>query len=137
MFETLNILVVDDSDLTRFAVGKIVRDMGVKKITFASNGSEAMQKLLGMHEKASHFDLILLDWNMPVSTGMEFLKKLKALKSKGSFSETKVIMVTAESTMEQVLEALSNGAADYVVKPVKFDTLKSKMTTLLTEKKAG
>jgi two-component system chemotaxis response regulator CheY len=76
----------------------------------AGNGNEAWRQL-----EAQKVDLVLLDWNMPELSGLDFLKKVRAMDA---YKELPIIMVTSEAAKYNVIEALKNGATDYIIKPV-------------------
>lgn len=109
------ILVVDDEAHVRKAIGTVLRKEG-HEIEEAENGKEALERL----EKTSGgFRLVLLDLNMPEMGGMELLKEIKA-----RFPEILVLIITAYSTAETTMEAMSLGAYDYIVKPFDIANLK-------------
>jgi two-component system chemotaxis response regulator CheY len=76
----------------------------------ASNGMEALRQL-----QNQKIDLVLLDWNMPELSGIDFLKKVRA---RDEYKNLPIIMVTSEAAKYNVIEALKNGATDYIIKPV-------------------
>jgi two-component system chemotaxis response regulator CheY len=89
----------------------------------AGNGVEALQKL-----QLQPIDLVLLDWNMPELSGIDFLKQVRAM---GEYKNLPIIMVTSEAARYNVIEALKSGATDYIIKPVnekKFMEKISKIT---------
>jgi two-component system chemotaxis response regulator CheY len=105
------VLVVDDSRIMRNLVKNIFSDLKIPcEYLEAENGKKALQ-LIEL-EKVS---LIFLDWNMPEMDGMEFLKKVRSMPD---YKETPIVMVTSEAAKYNVVEALQNGATDYIVKPV-------------------
>jgi len=85
----------------------------------AENGKKAMQLL-----ETNKVDLVFLDWNMPEMDGMEFLKKVRTMPD---YKDIPIIMVTSESAKYNVVEALQNGATDYIVKPVSEKVFKEKL----------
>ncbi len=111
-------LVVDDSRVIRKLACKMLADLNI--MTFeAENGAVALEMCT-----ATMPDIILLDWNMPVLDGMEFLKKLRA----GKFSrQPKVLFCTTESEFARIAQALSEGADEYIMKPFDEDILASKL----------
>lgn len=113
------ILIVDDMLTMRKIVSKILRELGYSDITEATNGKEAWEKA-----KDGHFGLIVSDWNMPVCTGIEFLKLIRADEKT---SKTPFLLVTAEAEQHQVTEAIQCGVDQYVVKPFSRDGLKTKL----------
>jgi len=113
-------MVVDDSRTIRMILTRTLRDLGYQTIE-AGNGVEAWTVL----SKASQpLDLILLDWNMPEMTGIEFLRKLRA---DSRFDAVKLMMVTTETQVEQMVEALEAGANEYVMKPFTREVIEDKL----------
>jgi two-component system chemotaxis response regulator CheY len=88
----------------------------------AENGQRAYQIL-----ETNKIDLILLDWNMPEMDGMQFLKKVRTMPD---YKELPIIMVTSESAKYNVVEALQNGATDYIVKPIHEKVFKDKISEI-------
>jgi two-component system chemotaxis response regulator CheY len=105
------VLVVDDSRIMRNIVKNIFSGLKIPcEFLEASNGREA----LGILE-IRPVDLVLLDWNMPELSGLDFLKKVRAMDL---YKKLPIIMVTSEAARYSVVDALKNGATDYIVKPV-------------------
>ncbi len=102
-------LVVDDSRAIRMILAKTLGSLGYS-VTPAANGKEALEALT----KEPSVSLALVDWNMPVMNGLEFVK---ALRADEKYSSTRVMMVTTETEFEQINAALEAGANDYVMKP--------------------
>lgn len=116
----MKILLVDDSATMRRIQKTQLGGLGVTDIVEAGNGDEA----LGVLEKNMPVDVILLDWNMPVMDGLEFLKNIR---QSGTFKDVKVVMCTSESEKPKVIEALKAGANNYIVKPFQPEALKEKL----------
>jgi two-component system chemotaxis response regulator CheY len=89
----------------------------------ASNGREALEQLVNQK-----IDLVLLDWNMPQLSGIEFLK---TIREKEEYKNLPVIMVTSEAARYNVIEALKNGATDYIIKPVNEKNFKEKLSKII------
>ncbi len=115
----MKILLVDDSAAMRQIQKKILTGLGLTDICEAGDGLLAIEA--AGKEKP---DLIMMDWNMPNLTGIEALKKMKADPALKSIP---VIMVTSESEKTNIVEAISAGAAGYVVKPFNGDTIREKL----------
>jgi two-component system chemotaxis response regulator CheY len=113
------ILIVDDMLTMRKIISKILRELGYSDITEACNGKEAWEKA-----QEGNFGLIISDWNMPVCTGIEFLKLVRA---DARTSKTPFLLVTAEAEQHQIIEAIKSGVDQYVVKPFSRDGLKTKL----------
>lgn len=111
-------LVVDDSKVIRLVARRILETLDFT-ITEAVNGEEALQACrYGMP------DLILLDWNMPIMNGLDFLKSLRA--SSGG-DRPKVVFCTTENDMPHIVEAMAAGADEYIMKPFDRDIVEAKL----------
>ena len=106
-----SLLIVDDSATMRKIIMRSVRMSGLQFDTTeeAENGVEALEKL-----SASPVDIILCDVNMPEMNGPELVKKVRELDS---CKDTKIVMVSTESSQEFIDNLLENGANDYITKP--------------------
>ena len=124
----MRILIVDDSPAMRQVERNMLGDLGYSDVTEAADGSQAL-KLVA----SAKFDLILLDWKMPVLSGLETLKQLKA---NPDFKSIPVVMVTSESVKTKILEAIQSGAANYIIKPFSDDVLKEKLGPFLNREAA-
>jgi two-component system chemotaxis response regulator CheY len=110
-------LVVDDSRVIRKVARRILEDIGYE-IAEAADGMEALAWC-----RAAMPDAILLDWNMPVMTGIEFLRKLRAEPG----GETPVVVFcTVENDLAHIKEALDAGANEYIMKPFDGDIIAAK-----------
>jgi two-component system chemotaxis response regulator CheY len=111
-------LVVDDSAFIRKIAKQILDGMGFV-VTEAKDGAQALeccQKELP--------ELILLDWNMPVMSGLEFLTKLRKMPDG---DQPQVVFCTTENTREKILTALEAGATEYIMKPFDQDIIRTKL----------
>ena len=117
----MNILIVDDEELGRARLQRLLTTLGYVDVTLAKNGFEALEKI-----KASHFDLALLDINMPDITGLELAYELKALQN-----DISIIFQTAYD--EHALEAFTIGANGYLVKPFSIEELKKAIERIITQ----
>ena len=111
-------LVVDDSSTVRKVIGRILSELGFI-ITEAENGKVALEKT--MHDLP---DIIMLDWNMPIMNGMEFFKEFKASNPD---CKTKVIFCTTENELDKIMEAVEEGADEYIMKPFNKEILQDKL----------
>src|SRR4051812_8499744 len=116
--EEVCILVVDDVNTMLVQITDLLRGFGFKNFHTAENGEKA--KIL-IEAKSPH--LVLCDWHMAPTDGIELLKYVRGSeKHKG----VAFIMVTAESTKEQVMEAIKHGVDDYLVKPLTLEQIQNK-----------
>jgi two-component system chemotaxis response regulator CheY len=105
------VLVVDDSRIMRNIVKNTFSELKIPcQFLEAANGKDALAVL-----QSQEVHLVLLDWNMPELSGIDFLK---VVRSMDQYKKLPIIMVTSESAKYNVIEALKNGATDYIVKPV-------------------
>ncbi len=111
-------LVVDDSKVIR----KVARHI-LETLDFAVEEAGDGRDALAAVAKAVP-DVVLLDWNMPVMNGMEFLRALGEL---GLTPRPKVVFCTTENGTAHIRAALDAGADEYVMKPFDRDTLASKL----------
>ena len=100
------ILIVDDEQNVRQLIGKVLEKEGYE-ISYACDGREGLDIF---HKK--NIDLIISDIKMPEMSGIEFLHEVKKQEPDIDF-----ILITAFATMETAIEAIKNGAQDYVTKP--------------------
>ena len=105
----MHALVIDDSKAIRLILAQILNDIGFEVLQ-AADGKEAMDQL----KSAAKVDLALVDWNMPVMNGYEFVVEVRKEKQ---YDSMPMMMVTTETEMSQVIKALEAGANEYVMKP--------------------
>lgn len=98
---------------------KILEELGFEVVE-AEDGQEALD-----HCKKKMPDGVLLDWNMPVMDGLQFLKELRRLPNGDS---PKVVFCTTENDLNHIQEAISAGADEYIMKPFDSEIVSSKFT---------
>lgn len=115
-------LVVDDSRTVRLLIGQMLREIGMEVL-------EARSGLDGLEQVKRHPDveLMLVDWNMPEMNGLGFIR---AVRAQPAFAGVRILMVTSEAQGEQVSQALSAGANEYLMKPFNKDVLLAKLGLL-------
>lgn len=116
------ILIVDDSKVVRSFISRCLDELGFSDKEEAIHGQDALDKV-----NTSMPDLILLDWNMPVMDGLEFLKALRKMPNGAS---PIVIFCTTENDLGKIQEALANAANEYIMKPFDAEILRTKFTQL-------
>jgi two-component system chemotaxis response regulator CheY len=110
-------LVVDDSRVIRKVARRILEDLAFH-VDEAADGLEALSAC-----RKEMPDAILLDWNMPVMTGIDFLRQLR--RERGGETPI-VVFCTTENDIEHISEAIKAGANEYIMKPFDGDILHSK-----------
>ena len=111
-------LVVDDSKVIRKVARHILETLEFT-VDEAEDGREALSRC------EQHMpDVVLLDWNMPVMSGMEFLR---ALRQADVANQPKVVFCTTENDLAHIRAAIDAGADEYVMKPFDRETLQSKL----------
>ena len=117
------VLVVDDSRIMRNIVKSTLEKLKIScEFLEAENGAKAYTLL-----ENNEISIILLDWNMPEMDGIEFLKKVRAMPN---YQELPIIMVTSEAGKYSMVEALQNGATDYIVKPINEKVFMEKLSEI-------
>ena len=112
-------LVVDDSKVIRMIARNMLQDLGFE-IVEAENGQEALSVC-----QRSFPEAILLDWNMPVMDGIEFLRALRALPGGDT---PKVVFCTTENDLDNIRTALEAGANEYIMKPFDNEIMQAKLS---------
>jgi two-component system chemotaxis response regulator CheY len=102
-------LVIDDSRTTRMILGRLLRNLGFE-VEEAGDGREGLKRV----NESARFDLALVDWNMPIMNGLELVQ---AVRADAEHDALKLMMVTTETEMSQMILALEAGANEYVMKP--------------------
>jgi two-component system chemotaxis response regulator CheY len=111
-------LIVDDSKVIRKVARHILETLNFT-VDEAEDGRDALTRI------AVHMpDVILLDWNMPVMSGLEFLRNLR---EKSDLVQPKVVFCTTENDIGHIRAAIEAGADEYVMKPFDRETLESKL----------
>jgi two-component system chemotaxis response regulator CheY len=121
----MKVLIVDDSRYMRRVVQGYFTGMELDCTYLeASNGKDALEQL----EKGP-VDLVMLDWNMPRMSGIEFLKTVRAMEQ---YKKLPIIMVTSESAKLNVIEAFKEGVTAYLVKPIDEKVFREKISGILS-----
>ena len=113
-------LVVDDSRAMRMILSRTLTESGFEVVQ-AANGREALET---MDREGASIGLVLLDWNMPEISGIEVVENLRA---QSAFKDVRLVMVTTETEIEQMVRALEAGADEYIMKPFTRDAVEDKL----------
>ncbi|MBI5426646.1 MAG: response regulator [Nitrospinae bacterium] len=115
----MKILVVEDNLTTRLFIKKGLKKLGFANIVLADDGTHALIEM-----KRAKFDLILSDWNMPNMDGLYFLQEVKKIKE---VKNTPFILITAETDVQKVRQAMRAGVDQYIVKPFSPSALEARI----------
>ena len=114
-------LIVDDSKVVRMVARKILEELKFET-TEAEDGQIALDAC-----RAELPDAVLLDWNMPVMSGIEFLRELRKLPEG---DRPLVVFCTTENDMAHIQEALAAGANEYIMKPFDSEIIETKFSQI-------
>jgi two-component system chemotaxis response regulator CheY len=121
--QIMRALVIDDSRAMRSILRRTLGELGFE-VDEAGHGQEAME-LIEAGDVLP--DVCLVDWNMPVMNGLEFVT---AVRRNREWRQITLMMVTTESEHSQVVRALAAGAHEYVIKPFTEDAIVDKLSLL-------
>ncbi|MCS7255558.1 MAG: response regulator [Thermomicrobium sp.] len=122
----LKVLIADDSKMMRVMHVRSLRQVGYEvEATEANNGEEALAAF-----EPGKFDLVIVDWNMPGMDGIEFVRAARE-KEQGMSGRTPILMITSQSTEEQMLKAKEAGVDKILTKPVTAEALGAALEMLL------
>lgn len=112
-------LIVDDSKVVRLVARKILEGLNFR-IAEAENGKLAMESC-----EREMPDVILLDWNMPVMSGIDFLRTLRRMNGGDA---PVVVFCTTENDLRHIQEAIGAGANEYIMKPFDSEIIEAKFS---------
>lgn len=113
-------MVIDDSKAIRMILTRSLNKLGYEVCT-AGDGKEALAIL---DQQAPELAFLLVDWNMPEVSGLEFVQHVRRMPS---YSEVPLMMVTTETEVDQMVKALEAGANEYVMKPFTDEIIADKL----------
>ncbi len=119
---SMKIMVVDDMSTMRRIIKNVFKQINFTNIQEAENGQQALEMLRG-----ETFQFVIADWNMPVMTGLELVK---AMRADSKLRDIPVLMVTAESQHENLIQAVQAGVNGYIAKPFTAEALQEKMSKI-------
>ncbi len=115
-------MVIDDCDVTRLLLARMLDRLGYEVIE-ATNGKEALDLLTGERKPR----IIFVDWSMPEMDGLSFIR---AVRAANQYQDVPILMVTTETEMRHVAQALTAGANEYVMKPFTKQVILEKLSLL-------
>jgi two-component system chemotaxis response regulator CheY len=123
--QALNILIVDGNPYMRKVTRMMLMNLGAKSVIEAADGIAALETI-----RTFDPDVMLLDWDMPVLNGMEVMR---IVRSPGVFPNPNlpIIMLTSRGQRSAVVEAMSAGAHEFLVKPTSTKALRDRLTSIV------
>ena len=115
-------LVIDDSKTTRMILRRMLKELGFE-VEEAENGQEALAQLASSPLP----NIALVDWNMPIMDGYQFVK---SVRSKAKFNKLLLMMVTTETELDRLTAAIEAGVDEYVMKPFTKEVIEEKFEIL-------
>lgn len=121
---SLKFLIVDDSQTMRRIVVNSLKNLGYEAFAEACDGKDALIKL----SADDTLNFVITDWNMPVLSGLELIKAIRADEKMGKIP---VLMITTRGVKDDIIEALKAKVNNYVVKPFTPAILKEKIDQII------
>jgi YesN/AraC family two-component response regulator len=115
LFENLKILIADDHFLMRQILVIALHEKNIKLVDTAADGQIARDMINRAYIDRHPYDIVFLDWEMPVIAGIDILKYFR---EQYQFDKTAFVMVTAVITQLQVRDAIRSGATAYLTNPL-------------------
>ncbi|MCU4182818.1 response regulator [Acidiferrimicrobium sp. IK] len=125
MISPRQVVVVDDSRAMRKLMTRMIGSMGFSTLE-ADNGQHALDVIEAAIESGPP-DVVMADWNMPEMNGLELVRHLRA---DARLDGVRILMVTSESEIDRIEEALVSGADEYLMKPFDKEALAEKLVLL-------
>jgi two-component system chemotaxis response regulator CheY len=125
----IRVLVVDDSPTMRKIIKGQLNQAGFAEVGEAENGQHGLEELA-----KGGYGLVLTDWNMPLMDGLQFVKEIR---KREQYKGLPILVVTTRNTKSDVVEAMKEGANNYVVKPFGPNALSEKIAKVLAATGGG
>jgi len=125
-YEALDVLIVDDSSMSRKYIQQMLESLSVESIQTAKDGSEALQLI----DEGHRFDLIITDYNMPNVDGQELTEHIRNHSEQPTVP---ILMVTSEQNESRLAAVQSAGVSAICNKPLSYDTIKQLIEQLVTD----
>lgn len=123
------ILTVDDNMMTLSIVKNMLVELGLPEPETSINGQDAWEKITTAADEKKPYDLVIMDWNMPIMSGYEVLRRCR---DESRLARMAIMMVTSENQRRNILEATKAGATSYLIKPVNKDEFREKLGQVFT-----
>lgn len=123
-----HLLIVDDEPELIEIITRLLNKMGFEHIDSARDGLEAYRKCISTISQRHRYDIIITDWKMPKSTGIEFLERIR---NNEFFKQTPVMIISAIDERLKIEQALDLKVSEYIVKPFSSENFQRKIEALL------
>lgn len=124
---TTRVIVIDDDGAMRKHVMDCLADCQLRDVTEAPDGSKAIPMIGLVAQSAQPFGLIISDWNMPTTRGIDVLE---AVRKNPATRETPFMMITSESEQNHVMAAIKLGVDSFLVKPFDSPTFRERLASV-------
>jgi two-component system chemotaxis response regulator CheY len=121
--DQLKVLIVDDTTTSRMLIRDGLQELGIKNISFASDGEQALK-----HMMATPAHLVISDFNMPKLDGLQLLR---AIRQHGPTQKTPFIMLTGKGDKDLLQRAIQFGINNYLTKPFTVPALKTALEAVV------
>jgi len=128
-FENLNVLICDDSRQIRSLLKTFLSGFGVKNIYEASDADKAFQEIQSVDP-----DLVITDWNMPPTSGLDFVKRLR-LGDDSPNPYVPIIMLTGYTELYRVKQARDAGVTSFLAKPLSAQSLYKRLVSIVDDQR--
>ena len=118
------VLIIDDFEMVRVTLRDCLRQLGYQNVEEAVDGQQGLEMLESALAANAPYSMIFADLNMPRLTGVELLV---ACRKNAELRKIPFVMISAEAERQYVVQALQQGAADYIIKPFSTQTLQRKI----------
>jgi two-component system chemotaxis response regulator CheY len=123
----MKVIIADDSLTMRRVLSNMLEEMGQGFDCLTADGGDVVLELLDEHPDVG---LILLDWNMNVMNGLDCLR---AIRARAETQAIPVVMISAETMRDRIVETVKAGANSYIIKPFTPEKLQAIITPLLRQ----
>ncbi len=128
-FAALKVLLVEDQSESRAFLRDMLGELGITQVFEAGDGNIGLQFVKNSDDM---IDLVLCDWNMPLMSGIDFLKKMRE-----AGSEIPFMMITGRGDHSSVITAKDSGVDGYIRKPFTPEQIEAKLRIVLQKTKAA
>ena len=127
----IKILVVDDMPVLRKLMTRMLRELGFTNVETAEDGQSAWGMIQTSINNGKPYEFIISDWNMPNMTGLDLLKVVRRTPG---MEKAPFLMITAENEKANVVNAVSAGVSNFIIKPFSPQILKEKIDRIFNTK---